>query len=147
MRKYIIYIILTISIFSKEKLEIGISEIAKDIPSVEIFKEAFSKSMDNLGYEVSFIYLPILRSIDEADRGKIDGDMPRSKETIKLYKNIFQVNVEIGRTKLYAYTTDDLKIGNFKDLEGKKIGVLLGAFNSEDILRKNLKKYGLSTLN
>jgi len=90
--------------------------------------------------------LPSLRSIDDADSGKIDGDMPRAKEIIKLYKNVFQLDIEIDRTKLYAYTLNNEKILEFKDLENKKIGIIMGTPMIENILLINVKKYSIEKL-
>lgn len=146
MKKFIIFILIVISLSSKEILTIGIYEMTRDIPEMVKFRGELTESLLNLGYDVNYVYLPSLRSIEEANSGEIDGDMPRVDEIIKLYKNVFQVDVVIDRTKLYAYTLNTEKILSFKDFENKKIGIILGTPMFENILIKNVKKYNVEKL-
>jgi len=146
MKKFIIFILIVISLSSKEILTIGIYEMTRDIPEMVKFRGELTESLLNLGYDVNYVYLPSLRSIEEANSGEIDGDMPRADEIIKLYKNVFQVDVVIDRTKLYAYTLNTEKILSFKDFENKKIGIILGTPMFENILIKNVKKYNVEKL-
>ena len=146
MKKYIIFILMVMSLFSRETLKIGVYEMTRDIPEMVEFRAALTQSLKNLGYDVDYIYLPSLRSIEDTDKGILDGDMPRVKEVIKSYKNIFQIDIEIDRTKLYAYNLNGEKILNFKDFENKKIGIILGTPIFDSILMKNVKKYSVEKL-
>jgi ABC-type amino acid transport substrate-binding protein len=123
-----IFVMYSSALFAAEKkVIIGVPDEWSN--SLRSLKELLKESYNDVGYEISFIELPLARSMVELNNGKIDGELINSKSVAQEY-NLIIVTPPYFTLKTYAYylkrkfkknpTIDEIKKG--------RIGYLRGSF-------------------
>lgn len=146
MKKIILFMLLALTLFSQEKFKVGIASTATELKEVIDFQNAFNLTMKTLGYDVEYISLPNLRSLNDVNNGNLDGDLPRTKAVLLNNENIFLVDVSLSKQKFYVYSKDKKSYTNYKSLENKKIGLTFGSTISKQLIQKNVKKFEINEL-
>ena len=144
MKKLILFFLIVVVVFSKEKFKVGIASTAVGLEEVISFQNVLSTSMKNLGYDVEYITLPTLRSLNDVNNGDLDGDLPRTKVILQNNKNIFFLEVSISNQNFYVYSKNNY--ANYKSLENKKIGIAFGSTISKQLIKKNVKTFIMDEL-
>lgn len=84
-----------------------------------------------MGAEVEFVHLPMLRDLDDADRGFLDGSALRTEIAIREYKHLIAIEVPLGFYSLAAFTTKPgIRIACPEDMKGLAVGVVRGSLAS-----------------
>lgn len=96
-----IFVIFSSTAFAAEK-KVIISVPDEWSHSLESVKELLKESYNDIGYEISFIELPLARSMVELINGRIDGEIVNSKDVAQKH-NIVIVNPPYFTIETYAY--------------------------------------------
>lgn len=111
----------------QERYLIGIpcfNQQACSLPELEsIMREGYRR----IGMNVSFRYLPFLRSIDEANSGILDASAARTMVAARGYSNLIPVPVPLFKLSYSAVTTKPgIKINSFDNTVDYTIGIQRG---------------------
>lgn len=77
--------------------------------SILLIRDAFS----TLGIDIEMVYLPRLRSLDQANRGYIDGDLLRSEGIKEEARNLIRVPESICISHYYIYAPTQTTTSNY----------------------------------
>lgn len=107
----------------------------------QLVVEAFRR----INYEVTIEHRPVERSIQEANKGMVDGEFIRVPGMSKIYPNLVQVPIELFEFEFVAFSQmRDLKLQNWNDLNQYYVGIVVGW----KILEKNVpdteRRYSLA---
>ena len=107
--------------------EVTISTFEQDTIQLDVSTEVMTEFYRRLGHEMKLITLPGKRSIVEANKGTVDGELIRIKRSEKLLSNLTRIPTAIDSIKVVAITrVDGAEINSLADLAGKKIGAIHG---------------------
>lgn len=107
--------------------EISISTFEQDTIQIDVSAEVMTELYQRLGYEMKLVLFPGKRSIVEANKGTVDGELIRIQRSEKLLPNLTRIPTSIDSIKVVAITRPDSeKINSLTDLVGKKIGAIHG---------------------
>lgn len=123
-----IFVIFSSTIFAAEK-KVIISVPDEWSNSLRSVKELLKESYNDIGYEISFIELPLARSMVELNNGRIDGELVNSKSVAQEY-NIIIVSPPYFTLKTYAYYLKSKfkKVPTIDEIKKGRIGYLRGSF-------------------
>lgn len=94
-------------------------------PEVEaLFLEAYGR----VGIVPTFIYMPRLRDLEDANNGHIDACAGRTVASYQPYKELIPVTTPVATETIVAFTVKPhLQIKSWEDLSTLKVGVVRGA--------------------
>jgi len=119
---------ITIATFSLESLQVD-SAIAIMTP---IYKR--------IGYDMKILRFPGKRSVVEADKGTIQGELLRVKTIENDYPNLIRIPYAIGYLNVIAITCHEQpEITELSSIVNQRVGILRGV-EVFDALTKNLKR-------
>lgn len=104
--------------------------ICKSSTSESIITEFYRR----IGATVEFLYLPRLREIEEAQKGRLDAISGRTKIAIAGEGNLVAVPVPYGKASIVAFVSADTDtISTLDDLTGRPIAILRGDYLSSSL--------------
>lgn len=107
--------------------QIKISTFEQESIQIEVSKEVMTDLYRRLGHEMKLVPLPGKRSIIEANKGAVDGELIRMRQSEKVLTNLTRIPTSIDSIKVIAITrSDGILIKSPADLVGKKIGSIHG---------------------
>jgi polar amino acid transport system substrate-binding protein len=107
--------------------QIKISTFEQESIQIDVSTEVMTDLYRRLGHEMKLIPLPGKRSIIEANKGTVDGELIRMRQSEKLLTNLTRIPTPIDSIKVIAITLiDGIRINSPADLVGKKIGSIHG---------------------
>ena len=93
-------------------------------PEIEAF---FCEAYRRVGAGVEFVYLPMLRDLDDTDHGVLDGSALRTEIAIRKYRHLIAVDVPLGFYSLAAFTIKPgIRIACPEDMKGLSVGIVRG---------------------
>ena len=110
----------------------------KECRSLEV-EGVISEAYARIGASVDFVYLPWLRDLIEADKGRIDGCAFRSMESLEGYKNLINIPTPLLNVKIVALSLDsDVELGSPESADKYVLGVRRG----DKLALRMASKYG-----
>jgi hypothetical protein len=107
--------------------QIKISSFEQNSIQIDVSSEVMTEFYRRLGHEMKLIPLPGKRSIVEANKGNVDGELIRIKLSEKLLPNLTRIPTSIDSIRVVAITRPDgAEINSLADLAGRKIGAIHG---------------------
>ncbi len=93
----------------------------------EICAQIINEAHEQAGLKISFIHLPHLRTLMNANTGITDGVVCRIKRLSEQYTNLVSVGPAIIHIDSFAYSKNPkIKVENWQSLKPYKIGIRLG---------------------
>ncbi|MFT4908382.1 MAG: polar amino acid transport system substrate-binding protein [Oleispira sp.] len=133
------FIIAMVSTSFSHSEEITISTFKQNTAQIEVSASVMSEVYQRLGYDMKLAFYPGKRSIVEANKGTVDGELIRIEATSQLLTNLIRIPTPVDSLKVMAITrTGDAEITGMKELVGKKIGVLRGIELTDNIVQNLL---------
>ncbi len=133
MKRLAIYLILIWGVFfsscvqAQDVYTIGCWSFEKDGRIPLEFEKLITEAYARSGACVEFSYLPMLRDLEYANKGKTDGSWVRSRQAVEGYSNLIVVPTPLLKDATSAFSFDeDSAILIPEDLEGLRIAVVRG---------------------
>lgn len=92
-----------------------------------VAKEVLRVAYNRIGCRVRFEFVPGIRSLQMANRGKTDGDIARIAGTEQQYPNLIPLSTPVIHFQAVAFTKSVTRqIDSWDDLQGLKVGIIRG---------------------
>lgn len=106
------------------------SIIDTNLAQIEAAK-TLKKAYGQLGVPVDFLPVPGRRALEFSNSGKTDGEVFRIKTITEKYRNLRIVPSPVMLFQGIAYSTQDISITSWKDMQSYRIGIIRGVVWSE----------------
>lgn len=121
--------------FADEVTTISLScqENYTDIPVVEDITKFISESLEKEKIKVNFVPLPLMRGTISAERGEVDGEMARDKESMKSFSQLITTTRPLLFVKvkfIYLKSNRTLSLNNLSRFQAVTL------LNNQTIIRK-----------
>jgi len=111
--------------------------------TIAVLKEAFKRN----GIQFHALYRPSLRSLEMSNAGITDGELHRIYDFKKIshgkYPNLLRIESQILSIYRAAFSTKNIKIQSWQDLEGYKVAYYRGRKDIEKILNNVLAPHNI----
>jgi polar amino acid transport system substrate-binding protein len=126
--------------------KINISTFEHETIQVDVAIKVMASVYQRLGHEMIIFRYPGKRSLMEANKGNVSGELIRIKAVAELLPNLVRLPIEVGHLKAMALTrTGKPKVVGMGGLIGKTVGILRGV-EFTDRITKNLSRQVLNSI-
>lgn len=126
--------------------EVSIATLEHDTPQVNAAIIIMTEIYKRIGYDMTIVRFPGMRSLVEANFGTTNGELLRIQTIEKHYPNLVRVPYAIGSLSAFALVhKGQPMVSDLSGLVGKRVGILRGVEYTE-ILTRNLDRQVLNSI-